>query len=50
MVQALGEQPTRCLSQLPQFSLQFALQATRSERHSRARLASTEGLHDRVSS
>lgn len=29
MVQALGEQPTRCLSQLPQFSLQFALQATR---------------------
>ena len=50
MVQALGEQPTRCLSQLPQFSLQFALQATRSERHSRARLASAEGLHDRVSS
>ncbi len=50
MVQALGEQPTRCLSQLPQFSLHFALQATRSERHSRASLASTEGLHERVSS
>ena len=50
MVQALGERPARCLPQLPQSSLQFALQATRSERHSRVRLAPSEGLHDRVDS
>jgi len=50
MVQALGERPARCLPQLPQSSLQFALQANRSERHSRFRLAPAEGLHDRVDS
>jgi len=48
MVQALGESPTQCLPFLPLFSLQFSLQATRLERHSRTRLASAEGLHDRV--
>ena len=48
MVQALGESPTRCLPLLLLFLLQPSLQATRQERHSRPRLASAEGLHDRV--
>ena len=48
MVQALGESPTQCLPFLPLFSLQLSLQATRQERHSRTRLTSAEGLHDRV--
>ena len=48
MVQALGASPTQCLPLLLLFLLQPSLQATRQERHSRTRLASAEGLHDRV--